>query len=660
MYAQLGFFLLALALMASIYGTLASLASSRIKDNRLFISAKIANLVSTLLILLAGLLLVILLFQRDYSLSYIYKNSSDDLPLLYTFSAFWSALEGSHFLWTSLLALVSSLALYTYTPSNRHLIPYVSAVLQAVMTWMLYMATSYSDPFTLILPVPENGLGMNTLLQNPYMVIHPPALFTGYTTLAVPFAYSAAALMHGDITAGWLKTVRRWALIAWSFLTIGIFLGGRWAYVELGWAGYWAWDPVENSSLIPWLFTTALIHSLIVQGKIGHLKKTSLVLSFLAFFFTYFGTFITRSGLIESVHSFAQSQVGTSYLILLLILFLSFLCLYLLRAQLILPADEGKAWGLSKESALILSQFLLLSFVTVVILGTLYPFISEFITGSRYDVQAPYYNSFAPYIGFAMIISLSIGNLLHYGKQQLKKTNAIILKSIFLSLPLTALFTHYGDVFLLSSGSRLWIQIIGIQLCFWSFVCLTWDLFQRFFKVQKARLQRIWIKERSYLGAYLAHIGCLIAILGFLGNYRGLEQTTTLYKGQKINFYGYDITFTGMLEIEDDNTILHTASLKLRRDKQERGFLLPARAKYPTKDELVHEVGIQSNFWHDLYAVLADFDTKHGAYATLQIHINPTVRLVWLAGLFMFIGGLLASSHRVRGQGNKEILSVNS
>ena len=177
------------------------------------------------------------------------------IPFIYTFSAFWSALEGSHFLWTLLLSFVSSLAIFNYTKKPApH--TYVSASLQAVMTWMLYMATTHSDPFKLFLPLPENGLGMNTLLQNPYMVIHPPALFTGYTSLAVAFAYSVAALAYGNVTEGWLKTVRRWTLVAWSFLTIGIFLGGRWAYVELGWAGYWAWDPVENSSLIPWLFTT--------------------------------------------------------------------------------------------------------------------------------------------------------------------------------------------------------------------------------------------------------------------------------------------------------------------------------------------------------------------------------------------------------------------
>ena len=235
MPADYGYLLLLLCFVVSLYGTIAALISARFRHRRLYRSAKMAALSSAVMAVVASVLLWVLLFQRDYGVAYIYKNSSNDLPPLYTLSAFWSSLEGSHFLWTLLLAVYGGIAHLTYSKDNEHLMPWVSAALQAVLAWMYYLAISWSDPFLLQFPQPENGLGMNALLQNPYMIIHPPSLFTGYTALAIPFAYAIAALCYGDITEGWLRTTRRWTLYAWSFLTFGIFLGG--AGLMLSWAG---------------------------------------------------------------------------------------------------------------------------------------------------------------------------------------------------------------------------------------------------------------------------------------------------------------------------------------------------------------------------------------------------------------------------------------
>ena len=244
MLADLGFYLLLLCLLCTSYGLIAAVLAAWWRHRRLYRSSRLALTTTCVMAASAAALLWYSFFQRDYSIAYIFKTSSNDLPQIYTLSAFWSSLEGSHFLWTLLLSIYSTIALWTYSRDNEHIMPYVAASLQAVLAWMFYLLISHSDPFVRVFPPHDNGQGMNALLQNPYMAIHPPTLFTGYTALAIPAAYSVAALLYGDITEGWLKTTRRWALFAWSALTAGIILGGHWAYAELGWSGYWAWDPV--------------------------------------------------------------------------------------------------------------------------------------------------------------------------------------------------------------------------------------------------------------------------------------------------------------------------------------------------------------------------------------------------------------------------------
>lgn len=659
MPADYGYLLLLLCFVVSLYGTIAALISARFRHRRLYRSAKMAALSSAVMAVVASVLLWVLLFQRDYGVAYIYKNSSNDLPPLYTLSAFWSSLEGSHFLWTLLLAVYGGIAHLTYSKDNEHLMPWVSAALQAVLAWMYYLAISWSDPFELQFPQPENGLGMNALLQNPYMIIHPPSLFTGYTALAIPFAYAIAALCYGDITEGWLRTTRRWTLYAWSFLTFGIFLGGRWAYVELGWAGYWAWDPVENSSFMPWLFATGLLHSLIIQDKIGHLKRLSIILACLAFFFSFFGTFITRSGVISSVHSFAQSPIGPNYLYFLAGIALVTLVLYGWKAQAILPADTNKVWGFSKESALVITQFLLITFALIIFIGTVYPIVSEAITGVRFNVQAPYFNAFAPYIGFAFVIAIAIGNLMRYQSGKLTGGTKLLWIALIGATPLTMLFCWLGDVFS-TRGAPLYFQITGILLVFWCGICLIYDLWHRM-NLLKFNFKLFFQRNLAYFGAFLAHVGFLLAVLGFLGNYRGVNKTVTLQKGQKTELYGYDFTFKQVVPRKEENAILYEAPLEVKDQKSGRnvGTVYAARAKYPTKDELFHEIGLLEGVWHDIYAVLADFDNETKNRATLQIFINPTVRFVWLSIYLMVIGGVIAMFDRYRGKKSRDVLEAS-
>jgi cytochrome c-type biogenesis protein CcmF len=656
MLADLGFFLLFTCTILSAYSVVGSIAAGRLRHRRLFRSVKIASTASAGLCLLASLILWFLFFQHDYTVAYIFKNSSNDLPSIYRFTAFWSSLEGSHTFWTLLLSVFAAIALWTASRDNEHIMPWVNAALQLPLTWMFYMAISHSDPFVRMFPPMANGRGMNELLQNPYMAIHPPMLFTGYTALSIPYAYAIAALCYGDVTEGWLRTTRRWSLFAWIALTCGVWLGGRWAYVELGWAGYWAWDPVENSSLIPWLFSTALLHSLIVQEKLGHLKRLSIILAVSGFFMSFFGTFLTRSGIVSSVHSFAESPIGPNYLMFLAVMMTLFIGLYAWRAHAILPADTNKAWGVSKESALVMTQFLLLTLAAIVIIGTLFPVVSEAITGQRTSVQAPYFNAFAPWIGLGIIVMIGVGNVMRYQTSKVPGGKQMYWWSALLAVPITLGLMLAGDVFSTPKAYAFGAQVVGTYLCVLAGVAITWDAVIRL-KSLNWNYGLMWNRNRAFIGAWVAHIGVLIAILGFLGNYRGLSSEVTLGKGKAYDFYGYNLRFDGIVTTQKDNAVLFQAPLTVSRNGRELATIYPARSKYPTKQELLNEIGVKSTFWHDLYVVIADFEKRSGAAVTLQLHINHAVRFVWLSAVILALGGLIALSDRYRGQRSRDVVA---
>jgi cytochrome c-type biogenesis protein CcmF len=657
MIANYGFFVIFLCFIISAYGFLAGIGAAVWRHRRLYYSSKIALTLTAVLATIAAGLLIWSFFQRDYSIAYVMKNSSNDLPTFYTLTAFWSSLEGSHTLWTWLLTMVGTIAIWSHAKDNEHVMPYVSAALQAVLAWMFYLAITHSDPFVRQLPMPPNGRGMNELLQNPYMAIHPPLLFIGYVGLAIPFAYSIAALCYGDITEGWLRTVRRWNLISWTFLTAAITLGGRWAYVELGWAGYWAWDPVENSSFMPWLMSTALLHSLLVQEKLGHLKRLSIVLSILGFFLTYVGTFLTRSGVVSSVHSFAESEIGINYFLFLCGIFFVSMVLYAFRAPSILPSETDKVWGVSKESALVVTQFLVLSFAAIVFIGTLFPIVSEALTDQRISVQAPYFNAFAPFIGLGFIVAIAIGNLMRYQTSKMPGAKKIILGAVIFAIPMTFLLAYFGRVSITEDRFALIAQYVGFYLCSWAIGCLLGDFYQKLKSIRFSG-KLLFTRNLAYLGAFLAHVGVMLAIIGFLGNYRSIEKKVTLNPFESTELFGYTLEFGKGIEIrKQDNATLFTAPLKLSKNDRFLTTILPAQAIYPTKqDQSFNEIGVYSSFWQDVYVVLANFDRATGKQVTLNLHINPTVRLVWIAIIVMCIGGTLAVLDRFRGARSRDVV----
>ncbi|MBC7661035.1 MAG: heme lyase CcmF/NrfE family subunit [Chitinophagaceae bacterium] len=658
MFANQGFFLILLGFICSFYGFVAAILAAFWRHRRLYFSSKLALTVTSLLVISASGIMIYSLFQRDYSLAYVMKNSSNDLPQLFTLTAFWSSLEGSHMLWLTLMTIVGTIAAWSHSKDNEHIMPYVLASIQAVICWMLYLAWTHSDPFLANLPAPPNGRGMNELLQNGYMAIHPPMLFTGYTCLVVPFAYSIAALCYGDITEGWLKTIRRWTLVSFIFLTAAITLGGRWAYVELGWGGYWAWDPVENSSFMPWLMATALLHSLLVQDKTGHLKRLSLVLAIAGFFMTFFGTFLTRSGVVSSVHSFAESPIGPNYLMYLAALMLISASIFAFRAPSILPSDTEKVWGVSRESALVVTQFLLISFAAIVLIGTLFPIVSEWLTKQRISVQAPYFNMFAPWVGLGIIFGVAVGNLLRYGSPAVPHGKRIVLSAIVFAIPLTVALVYFGDVMHTATTKNLIAQLVGLYLASWAIGCLIGDLYYRFADI-RFKYVLFFKRNLGYFGGWVSHLGILIAIIGFLGNYRGMEHVQTVKAGDSWTYYGLRFEFqaSGVESRQNQNATNFTAPVKVYRGTEFLYDMAPAQSLYPTKNQTFTEVAIEGDFWHDVYLVLADYDKTDGKRATFKLYINPTVRFVWSAIVIICIGGIIALFDRYRGNKSRDVVA---
>ncbi|MCX6128698.1 MAG: hypothetical protein NTX25_06490 [Proteobacteria bacterium] len=374
---------------------------------------------------------------------------------------------------------------------------------------------------------------------------------------------------------------------------------------------------------------------------------------------SYVGTFLTRSGVVSSVHSFAESPIGPNYLSYLAALVLVSSAIYAFRAPSILPADTEKVWGVSKESALVVTQFLLLSFAAIIFIGTMFPIVSEAVTGQRISIQAPYFNMFAPWVGLGVVLGIAIGNLMRYQSDKIPYGKQIIFGAIAFAIPVTFVLIYMGDVMKTVKTSSLIAQLVGLYLSSWSIGCLLADLYVKLKAVQ-FNFGLFFKRSLAYFGAWIAHLGMMIAIIGFLGNYRGVEERVTVHAGESFSFFGYRFEFGNGIDIKQDkNATLYVAPLKIVREST--GELIedahPAQSKYPTKDQTFNEIAITGNIWHDIYVVLVDFDRTNGKRVTFQININPTVRFVWGAVMLMVLGGLIALFDRYRGNKSRDVVA---
>ena len=516
--------------------------------------------------------------------------------------------------------------------------PYALATLSLTSFFFCIVHLFAADPFHRLPFTPEDGRGLNPILQHPVMAIHPPMLYLGMVGMVVPFAFAIAALLTGKLDATWLRASRRWMLIPWTFLGFGLLLGGKWAYVELGWGGYWAWDPVENSSLMPWLTATAFLHSIMIQERKGMLKVWNAALAILTYALCLFGTFMTRSGIISSVHAFAQSNIGPFFgTFLVLTLVFSFGLLWL-RLPLLKAENRLESFA-SRETAFLLNNWILLGMLFAVFWGTVFPLVSEALTDEQITVGPPFFNQVAIPIGLVLLLLTGAGPLFAW-----HRTSRESLHKNF-TRPGMAGALSCGVFFTL--GVRDPYVVLSFGLCVFVLVALA----SEFHAGARARmhstgepypvaLYRLCAKNRRRYGGYLTHLGLVLLFAGFTGKAFTQEAEVVLDQRASVQVGEYRLTFASLASAENANYSTTTAALALHHGDQFLGTMLPERRYYPAFDQGTTEVSVYSTWREDFYVILVG--SAEDRSAKFQVYINPLINFVWLGAVVLVLGALWA------------------
>src|SRR5712664_2140652 len=580
----LGTLALWLALLVGVWGALAGFVGGLKDRPDLARSARNAVFAMCGALVVAVASLEWALFQHDFNVEYVAAYTSRNLPIFYTWSALYAGQKGSLLFWATVLALFGSLALWLTPRRQRALVPYVAAVVALVASFFLsVMLFGGANPFHRLAYTPLDGSGLNPQLQNPGMVFHPPMLYLGYISITIPFAFAIAALLSRRLDTGWIQAIRKWTLVSWLFLSIGITLGMWWAYVELGWGGYWAWDPVENASLLPWLTMTAFLHSVMIQEKRGMLKKWNLALIIGSWLLSIFGTFITRSGVISSVHSFTQSSVGYFFLAFLIISGVASFALYANRLPL-LEAEARLESMVSREASFLFNNLLFIGIAFSVLWGTLFPILSELVQGVKITYGPATFNFVNIPLGLALLLLTGIGPLIAW-----RRASVPNLRRQFVA-PLTG--GALALLMLLAAGMRdLWALL---AISFGAFVTVT--VAQEFWRGVRARhrqygeawllaLGRLVARKRRRYGGYVVHIGIVMLFVAFSGMAFKTETEATLRPGESVTLkspYGWTYTFThlGVSQYDALNRQVTAATVEVRRDGRKIGVLSPEKRQH--------------------------------------------------------------------------------
>ncbi|PYS01313.1 MAG: cytochrome C biogenesis protein [Acidobacteria bacterium] len=649
--AQLGQFALALAWVVTAYSIVASLLGIRLKHDNLIASGRNAAIGTFACITTAMVCLGYLFAVSDFSIKYIAAHSNRDLPMYFKVSSIWGGQEGSLLFWGWLLTLYSALVIIQNWRKHSAMMPYVVAVLMATSFFFTSMHLFIVNPFnqTVFLQagasplpfVPHDGQGLNPLLQDAYMVIHPPMLYLGFVGFAVPFAFAMAAMITKQLGDTWIRTTRRWTMVAWMFLSIGILLGGKWAYHELGWGGFWAWDPVENASMMPWLIGTAFLHSVMVQEKKGMLKVWNMVLIILTFIMSVFGTLLTRSGMVQSVHAFAQSPVG-GYFRAFIIVALSG-ALYLLFDRLPYLKSENQMESIvSRESSFMFNNLILLAACFAVFWGTMFPIISEAATGSKITVGPPFFNKVNVPIAIFLMLLTGVGPLLAWRRAS---TNS--LKRNFLWPAVIALAS---GVVLYFRGVQHFYALLSIVMS----VFVTATIVREFYKGASARssgtgetfleaVVNLTLRNTRRYGGYIVHFGFVLLFIGWSGQAFTTDAEGEMGIGDTLPIREYTLR-VDKLGIEDTpNYASDKATLSLFEYGKKVANLYPEKRLYKAGQEQqpTTEVSIYSTAKNDVYVVFQG-GTRDGKKAIIQVFYNPLTMWVWIGGIVLVAGTLIA------------------
>lgn len=638
---------LSISLGLSLITIVLSLIYIVTKDKRFFFTSERTILSVCFLVFLSTFSLFSSLLNSDFNVDYVARYSSIETPIIYKFTAIWAGQSGSLLFW--LFILSGYVALVVIQNKNKHqkLMPFVIITLSSIQLFFLILVNFVANPF---IPaeanfVIENGLGLNPLLQNPTMAIHPPILYLGYVGFSVPFAFAIAALCSKELNTSWLQTIRRWTLFTWLALGIGILLGGWWAYNELGWGGYWAWDPVENASLMPWLTATAFIHSIIIQEKKNMLKMWNMILILITFTLCIFGTFLTRSGIVSSVHSFTASSLGPIFLAYVFLIL--FVCTYLIITRSKYLKSEKKLESFaSRESGFLFNNVIFVSICFAVFWGTMFPVFSEAFTGSQITVGPPFFNQIIIPISLILLFLSGIGPLLAWRKTSKESLVRNFSIPSILGLVVVLIGILMGLIGL--------YPIITTFLCAFVFFTIVIE-FWRGIKVRNNKYNENIIiallnminKNRSRYGGYIVHLGIVIMFIGFIGKAFDIEKESSLRIGESISLSNYKITLLNLRESERPNHYAWIADLEVEKDGKIISTLVPEKRVYfhknenPDRRQPHSELSIFSTWREDIYSIFGGIDTEKDLLS-IKIMINRLVKLVWLGGYFVLFGTVIA------------------
>ncbi len=637
---QLGQICLILSLASAGYAVAASLLGVRRQSPGLMQSGRNAVYATAALVLVSAGSLLYLLGTDRFEVRYVAENSRVGMPFIYKMSALWGGMAGSLMLWTVILVIYSAIAAAQNRQRHPALMPYVHAVCMVTAAFFISLQLFAANPFEVLPFIPADGRGMNPLLQNPAMAIHPPNLYLGYVGFTIPFAFAIAALATGRLNTKWLHSTRRWTLLAWFFLSVGVTLGAQWAYVELGWGGYWGWDPVENASIMPWLLATAYLHSVMIEEKKQMLRVWNVVLIISTFALCIFGTFLTRSGIVSSVHAFTTSNLGPMFAgFLALTLAVGFgLVAYRLPE---LKSEAKLEAVLSRESAFLFNNLVLVVACFAIFWGTMFPVFTEAITGTQMTVGPPFFNRVNVPILLLLLLLTGIGPLIAW-----RRASWPSLRRAF-TMPATA--GSVTALVMIPLGVRDFATVMAFGLS----IFVTATIIQEFWRGARARASATaeplyralatltWRNKRRY-GGYVIHLGIVCMAVGIAGSsYFQQEHEATLLVGQTMDVGGYRLQMTEIELYNSSGVQVVSSTLNVFRNGEATFRMHPQRHFHPGPDaQATTEVAILSNLRHDLYLVLAAFDLEGGS-ATFKAYLNPLINWIWIGCFVLMLGTII-------------------
>lgn len=593
------------------------------------------------LVTVAAVSLVYALVTADFSLKYVAINSSLRTSLYYRVTGLWAALEGSLLLWEWMLVAFAGLVAWLYRVRHRESMPWVLGIFSVTSTFFLGVLAFASSPFEGLWPVPLDGRGLNPLLEDTDMFTHPPLLYAGFVGLTVPYAFAMAALITGRLDDGWVATIRKWTVTAWLFLTLGNLFGGWWSYHVLGWGGYWAWDPVENAAFLPWLPATALLHSIQIQERRGMLKVWNLSLIIVAFALTLFGTFLTRSGVLSSVHAFSSGPVGGLFLGFLGVVVLGSFALVALRADRLRSQPELDSL-LSRESTFLLNNVVLAAATFTVLLGTIFPLIAEAVTGVKLSVGAPYFSRVTGPLFLALLLLMGVGPLIAWRKASVDNLRRNFLWPAALSV--------LAGILLVAGGVRNAWPLLALVLSAFVLLTIVIDV-ARAVRARRAlagetavaALGTLLRRNQRRYGGFVVHLGVVLIVIGITGSMNfSRERDATLAPGESVALGRFTLRFEGFRVTERPTHARVEAMLRVFNDRHDLGMLSPALKFFPTQQSPIGRAVLRAGWKEDLYVILSGFSDVRAGQATVKVLLRPLVSWIWIGGGVLVAGAALA------------------